>query len=91
MLSARAGEEAELEGIAAGADDYLVKPFSARELIVRVSTHLEMARSRHQAEDALRALNDQLAREAERLNQMFEQAPTLMAVAVAFSIGFGPG
>ena len=80
MLSARAGEEAELEGIAAGADDYLVKPFSARELIVRVSTHLEMARSRHQAEDALRALNDQLAREAERLNQMFEQAPTLMAV-----------
>ena len=31
MLSARAGEEAAVEGIGAGADDYLVKPFSARE------------------------------------------------------------
>src|SRR5438093_3051943 len=33
MLSARAGEEASLEGLAAGADDYLVKPFSAKELL----------------------------------------------------------
>jgi DNA-binding response OmpR family regulator len=32
LLSARAGEEARVEGLAAGADDYMVKPFSAREL-----------------------------------------------------------
>src|SRR5262249_27327841 len=36
MLSARAGEEARVEGLGAGADDYLIKPFSARELIARV-------------------------------------------------------
>ncbi|MDB5082893.1 MAG: putative sensor histidine kinase with multiple and a response regulator receiver domain [Chloroflexi bacterium] len=42
MLSARAGEEARVEGLSAGADDYLVKPFSARELLVRVATHLKL-------------------------------------------------
>jgi signal transduction histidine kinase/CheY-like chemotaxis protein len=36
LLSARAGEEARLDGRAAGADDYIVKPFSARELVGRV-------------------------------------------------------
>jgi PAS domain S-box-containing protein len=46
MLSARAGEEASVEGLNAGADDYLVKPFSARELVARVRGNLEMARMR---------------------------------------------
>jgi PAS domain S-box-containing protein len=49
LLSARAGEESRVEGLAAGADDYLVKPFSARELLARVSAHLEMARLRREA------------------------------------------
>ena len=43
LLSARAGEESALEGLEAGADDYLVKPFSARELVTRVRTHLDLA------------------------------------------------
>jgi signal transduction histidine kinase len=55
MLSARAGEEARLEGLRAGADDYLIKPFSARELMARVKTHLNLARSRGEAEEARRA------------------------------------
>ncbi len=46
MLSARAGEEATIEGLEAGADDYLVKPFSARELLARVRANLEMASMR---------------------------------------------
>jgi signal transduction histidine kinase/DNA-binding response OmpR family regulator len=46
LLSARAGEEAVVEGIEAGADDYLVKPFSSRELLARVRTHLELSRLR---------------------------------------------
>ena len=40
LLSARAGEEARVEGLGAGADDYLVKPFAARELLARVASHL---------------------------------------------------
>jgi signal transduction histidine kinase/ActR/RegA family two-component response regulator len=52
LLSARAGEEAALEGLENGADDYLVKPFSARELLTRVRTHLEMARVRRRAAEA---------------------------------------
>lgn len=42
FLSARAGKEATVEGLAAGADDYLVKPFSSKELIARVRTQLAM-------------------------------------------------
>lgn len=46
MLSARAGEEARVEGLTAGADDYLIKPFGARELRARVSAFLELTRVR---------------------------------------------
>ena len=46
LLSARAGEEAESEGLEAGADDYLVKPFTARELMARVGAHISMYRLR---------------------------------------------
>ena len=42
FLSARAGEEARIEGFDIGADDYLIKPFSARELITRVDTHIRL-------------------------------------------------
>ncbi|RKH46862.1 ATP-binding protein [Corallococcus sicarius] len=48
LLSARAGDEATVEGLQSGADDYLVKPFSARELLVRVRTQLDMARVRRE-------------------------------------------
>lgn len=43
LLSARAGEEARIEGLQAGADDYLVKPFSMRELLASVSATLQIA------------------------------------------------
>jgi signal transduction histidine kinase len=49
LLSARAGEEARVEGLERGADDYLVKPFSARELVARVNATLELARVRAEA------------------------------------------
>ena len=46
LLSARAGEEARVEGLRAGADDYLVKPFAARELIARVQAQIFRAKVR---------------------------------------------
>ncbi len=46
MLSARAGDDAAVEGLEAGADDYLVKPFTARELLARVGANLELERVR---------------------------------------------
>jgi signal transduction histidine kinase len=49
VVSARAGEESAVEGLEAGADDYLVKPFSARELVARVRANLELARLRADA------------------------------------------
>ena len=51
MLSARAGEEARSEGMEAGADDYLVKPFSARELLSRIGAHLKLAKARQEANE----------------------------------------
>ena len=66
LLSARAGEEATIEGYEAGADDYLVKPFSANELLARVRAQLNMARVREEAEGQLRTL--------------FEQAPVAMCI-----------
>ena len=53
LLSARAGEESRVEGLHAGADDYLVKPFTARELTARVKTHINMAKLRHEALQAI--------------------------------------
>ncbi|WP_433302348.1 chemotaxis protein CheB [Actinoplanes sp. CA-030573] len=49
LVTARAGEESAIEGLLAGADDYIVKPFSARELVARVAGQLELARARRGA------------------------------------------
>ena len=68
LLSARAGEEATAEGLSAGANDYLVKPFSARELLVRVAAQLG-------ASAAARETQAATERERERLYTHFMQAP----------------
>ena len=73
LLSARAGEEAKSEGMEAGADDYLIKPFSARELLARVGAHIGMARLRKEAEERVNV-------ERQRLHDLFMQAPALIAV-----------
>lgn len=56
LLSARAGEEAVAAGLETGADDYLIKPFTARELLARVGAHLQLRRARREALEGERAL-----------------------------------
>ncbi|HET9529170.1 MAG TPA: ATP-binding protein [Blastocatellia bacterium] len=66
LLSARAGEESRIEGLEAGADDYLVKPFSARELVARVGAHLKIKHIRDEATEERERLlaAERVAREA---------------------------
>jgi signal transduction histidine kinase len=60
LLSARAGEDARIEGLQAGADDYIVKPFTARELLARVGAHLALSRLRREAAERERTLRTEL-------------------------------
>jgi PAS domain S-box-containing protein len=66
LLSARAGEEARIEGYETGADDYLVKPFSSKELLSRIQSHLR--------------LSEQRQVEKNRLKQLLRQAPVAMCL-----------
>ncbi len=68
LLSARAGEESTVEGLEAGADDYLAKPFSGRELLARVRANLELERVRRHRRDL------------ERSQEMLDQAQRLARV-----------
>jgi signal transduction histidine kinase len=61
ILSARAGEEAAVEGLAAGANDYVAKPFGSAELSARVRTQLEAALARSEAEAAARSRDEFVA------------------------------
>ena len=69
VLSARSDEESRLEGLAAGADDYVVKPFAARELIARVRTQLEVSRLRRET-----------TAQNERLLSLINLAPAAIAL-----------
>jgi PAS domain S-box-containing protein len=78
MLSARAGEEASIEGLRAGADDYLPKPFSARELLARVRAHLELSLVRREAAF-------EVSTERQRLEQTLQQLPAGVILSEASS------
>jgi CheY-like chemotaxis protein len=61
LLSARAGDDDTVAGLEAGADDYVRKPFSSRELVARVGAQLELSRLRRQRDQAVRTGDDRLA------------------------------
>ncbi|MBE7199030.1 MAG: response regulator, partial [Parafilimonas terrae] len=87
MLSARAGDEAKVEGLDAGADDYLTKPFSARELLARVGANLQLARLRGEAAAVLRRANagleQQVADRTAERDRIWEVSRDMLGVADA--------
>lgn len=81
LLSARAGEESRVEGLDAGADDYLIKPFSARELLARVGAQLELSRVRAETRQVVEESEERLrlAMESARLGSWDLDLTTLEA------------
>ncbi|WP_437592808.1 ATP-binding protein [Sorangium sp. So ce1000] len=79
LVSARAGEDAVVEGLDTGADDYLVKPFSPRELLARVRTQIEMARMRRRAAEAAER------ERAQELPRFLDAASVVLAESLDYS------
>jgi PAS domain S-box-containing protein len=75
LLSARAGEEARIEGLDAGADDYLVKPFFARELLARVGALLERTHLHRQIVEEQRAAQVSAQRRTAQFETLLSEAP----------------
>jgi PAS domain S-box-containing protein len=88
LLSARAGEEARLEGLEKGADDYLVKPFSPRELLVRAGALVKSAELYRWANEA-RAQFQTLLNEAPLGVYLVDQDFRIAAVNPVAAPAFG--
>ncbi len=71
LLSARAGEESRIEGLEFGADDYLVKPFSGRELRSRVDATIKLSRMRQSMKQVLQDANEHLSNVLENMTDAF--------------------
>jgi PAS domain S-box-containing protein len=84
LLSARAGEESLIEGMMSGADDYVVKPFTARELLARVEAHIKIASFRREALETEKRLQSELRaseREQLRLLAVMDQSTDFIGLA----------
>jgi signal transduction histidine kinase/DNA-binding response OmpR family regulator len=82
LVSARAGEEARVQGMGAGADDYLFKPFGARELLARVAAALQLARVRREGEERLARANRDLRDRVAELETLLSVIPVGIGIAL---------
>jgi DNA-binding response OmpR family regulator len=83
MLTAKSGEEDRIRGLGIGADDYVVKPFSPRELVARVKAHLR--RSGRSARKSARFNNGRLSIEAEN-HEVYVQGNAVILTPTEFKI-----
>lgn len=67
FLSARAGDEARVDGLEEGADDYLVKPFSAKELLTKIKMQIVISKTLQQRTSDLKTANEGLLRSNQQL------------------------
>ncbi|OBK14318.1 SpoIIE family protein phosphatase [Mycobacterium asiaticum] len=88
LLSARAGQEASVEGLLAGADDYLVKPFVAADLLARVRANVELAHLRNYHARWRTALVDSL----QEAFFVSDERGAVVEINTAFTeiLGYGP-
>ncbi len=80
LLSARGGEESRVDGLEAGADDYMVKPFSARELLARVGVNLQLKQVRESSRAALRQSEATARRQLAEIQTTYATAPIGLCV-----------
>jgi PAS domain S-box-containing protein len=73
LVSARAGEESRVEGLESDADDYLIKPFAARELLARVAAHVKMATLRRETAEREERMRSEAELEREKLRASEER------------------
>jgi PAS domain S-box-containing protein len=73
LVSARAGEESRVEGLEADADDYLIKPFAARELLARVAAHVKLASLRRETAEREERMHSEAELEREKLHASEER------------------
>ncbi len=73
LLSARAGEESRVDGLSAGADDYIVKPFTGQQLVAQVNAQLTIRSAR-------RRNAEEREGQRENLYALFMQAPSPIVI-----------
>jgi PAS domain S-box-containing protein len=87
LLSAKADEELRIRLLKDGAQDFIMKPFSELELLVRVKNLIDAKRSRDtlrkiesQKRENLEIINRELQSRAQQLSDLFQQTPSFMAI-----------
>lgn len=79
LLSARSGEDDKVEGLRNGADDYVTKPFSSRELTTLVRSRIEIAKLRRETEAFLASENTQLEERVRERTRALEKSQQIIA------------
>lgn len=84
MLTARATQEDKIYGLEIGADDYLVKPFSLNELVLRVEKMMEKQRSMTQLQEEIKHLQSSMEAKEFNLKQVAHDLKSPL-ISIGFS------